>query len=110
MKYFVLAIFLKCKNARGIFLFHDFEMTLKTVSLMFSVKESFESNFEISSFFTIFGNKLFKVCAISDSDVSVFSFSVRFIFSLESDFSEGKDFTVFQNFLLSITFFSPKFW
>ena len=84
-------------------------MILKTGSLIFSVKESFESNFEISSFFTIFGNTLFKVCAISDSDVSVFSFSVRSILPLETDLSESKGFTVFQNFLLSVTFFSRKF-
>ena len=84
-------------------------MTLKTGSLIFSVKESFVWNFEISSFFTIFGNKLFKVCAISDSDVSVFSFSVRSILPLETDLSESKGFTVFQNFLLSVTFFSRKF-
>ena len=35
---------------------------------MFSVTESFELNFGISSFFTIFENKLFKVSAVSDSD------------------------------------------
>ena len=43
-------------------------MALKIGSLMFSVTESFESNFGISSFFTIFENKLFKVSAVSDSD------------------------------------------
>ena len=45
-------------------------MTSETGSLVFSVKDSFESNFAISSLFTIFENKLFKVSAISDSDVN----------------------------------------
>ena len=43
-------------------------MALKTGSLMFLVTESFESNFGISSFFTIFENKLFQVSVVSDSD------------------------------------------
>ena len=85
-------------------------MALKTGSLMFSVTELFELIFEILSFFTILEKKLFKVSAVSDSDVSIFSFSVRFIFSLDTDLSESKDFAVFQNFLLSIPFYSSKFW
>ena len=80
-------------------------MALKTGSLTFSVTELFELNFGILSFFTISEKKLFKVSAVSDSDVSIFSFSVRFIFSLDTDLSESKGFTVFQNFLLSIKIF-----
>ena len=57
---------------------------------MFSVTESFELNLGILSFFTILETKLFKVSAISDSDVSIFSFSVRFIFSLDTDLSKTK--------------------
>ena len=52
---------------------------------------------------------MFKISAASDSDVNVFSFSVRFIYSLVIDFSESKWFTVFQDFLLSITFSHPNF-
>ena len=51
---------------------------------MFSVPESSEWNFGISSSFTIFKNKLFKVSTVSGSDVSVFPFSVRDIFSLDN--------------------------
>ena len=41
---------------------------------MFLVSESFELNFGISSFFTMFEKKFFKVSAVSDPDVSVFQF------------------------------------
>ena len=57
---------------------------------------------------TIFEKKLFKVSAVSASKVSVFSFSVRFIFSLNTVLPESKGFTVFQNFLSSITFLSSN--
>ena len=73
-------------------------MALKTGFLMFLVTELFEINIGILSFFTISEKKLFKVSAASDSDVSIFSFLVRFIFSLDTDLSESKGFTVFQNF------------
>ena len=77
---------------------------------MFFVTEPFESNFGMSSFSTIFEKKFFKVSAVSDSNVSSFSFSVRFIFSQNTDLSESKGFAAFQNFSLSLTFFSSKFW
>ena len=85
-------------------------MALIARSLMFSVTELFELNFGILSFFTLLENKLFKVYPVSDSDVSIFSFSVIFIFPLNTDLSESKGFTVFQKFVLSISFFSSKFW
>ena len=66
-------------------------MALKTGSLMFSVTELFELNFGILSFFTILEKKLFKVSAVSDSDASIFSFSVRFIFSPGTDFNLDTD-------------------
>ena len=47
-------------------------MALKTGSLMFTVTESFELNFGISSLFIIFEKKLLKVSAVSDSDASIF--------------------------------------
>ena len=72
-------------------------MALKTGSLMFPVTEVFELNFGLG-FFPILEKKLFKVSAVSDSDVRIFSCSVRFIFSLDPDLSESKGFTVFQNF------------
>ena len=52
---------------------------------MFSVTELFELNFGILSFFTILEKKLFKVSAVLDSDVSIFLFSFRFTFSLDTD-------------------------
>ena len=55
-------------------------MALKIGSLMISVNEVFEVNFGISSFFTIFENKLFKVSAFSDLDVIIFHF--QSVFSL----------------------------
>ena len=70
-------------------------MALKTGSLMLSVTELFELNFGISSFFTILEKKLFKVSAVSDSDVSIFSFSATFIFSLDTNLSVSKGFTDF---------------
>ena len=85
-------------------------MTSETGSLVFSVKDSFESNFAISSLFTIFENKLFKFSAISDSDVNVFSFLVKFIFSLDTSLSESNGPNVFQNILLYLTFFSSNLW
>ena len=90
-------------------IFH-FKMTSETGSLVFSVKDSFESNFAISSLFTIFENKLFKFSAISDSDVNVFSFLVKFIFSLDTSLSESNGPNVFQNILLYLTFFSSNLW
>ena len=65
---------------------------------MFKVTESFASNFGISSYLILFEKKLFKVSTVLDSDVSVFSFSVRLIFSLDTISSESKGFTVFQKF------------
>ena len=80
MKYIVLAIFLNCKNIRVIFIFQNgFENWI----LNDFCNWSFELNFGISAFFTIFEKELFKVPAVSDSDVSIFSFSVRFIFFLD---------------------------
>ena len=90
-------------------IFH-FKMTSETGSLVFSVKDSFESNFAISSLFTIFENKLFQVSAISDSDVNVFSFLVKFMFFLDTFLSESKGPNVFQNILLYLTFFSCNLW
>ena len=77
-------------------------MALKTESLMFPVAESFESNFGISSFFTILEKKLFKVTAISNSNASVFS--VKFFFSLDTDFSEQR-FYGFPKFLIIYNIF-----
>ena len=65
MKCFVLAVLLNCKNSR---VTSYFKMALKTGSLIFLVTESFESNFGITSFFTMFENKLFKASVVSDSD------------------------------------------
>ena len=72
-------------------------MALKTGSLMFPVTEVFELNFGLGVFTTL-ENKLFKVSAVSDSDVRIFLYSVRFIFSPDPDLSESKGSTVFQNF------------
>ena len=92
--------------ARMLRWFLYFKMALKTGSLMFLVTELFELNFRILSFFTILEKELFKVFAISHSDVSNFSFSVRFIFSLDTDFSESKGFPksliVYNIFLIQI--------
>ena len=103
MKYFVLAVFLNCKNARVIFIFQNgFENWILNVFGNWIVWIKFWN----LSFFTIFEKKLFKVSAVSDSDVSIFSFSVRFIFSLNTDLSESR-FYCFPKFLiiLFLTFF-----
>ena len=77
---------------------------------MFLVNELFQLNFGVFSFFTMIEKKLIEVSTVSDSDVSIFPISVRLIFSLDKDLAESKGFTVFKNFILSITFFSSKFW
>lgn len=59
-------------------------MALKTESFMFSEAELVELNFGILGLLHLFEKKLFKVSAVSESKVSVFSFSVRFIFSLNT--------------------------
>ena len=71
-------------------------MALKTKSLMFLVTESFESNFGILGLFIIFERKLFNFSTVSNSDVRVVLISVRFIFSLDTDLSESKGFTLFK--------------
>ena len=65
-------------------------MALETGSLMFFVTELFELKFGVLSFFTILEKKLSKIFAVADSDVGIFSFSARFIFSLDTDLSESK--------------------
>ena len=100
---------LNFRIARMLGWFLYFKIALKTGSLMFLVTELFQLYFEIKSFLIILEQKS-NASAVSDSDVSVFSFSLRFIFSLDNDLSESKDFTVFQNVLLCMTFFSSKFW
>ena len=100
MKYFGLVVFWNCKNYRVVFRFQNyFENWILNVLGKWIVC----IKFWISSFFTIFEKKLFKVS-------SVFSFSVRFIFSLDTKLSESKCLTVFQHFFLSRAFFSSKFW
>ena len=79
-----------------------FKMALKTGSSMFTVTES---NFGISNFFTIFEKKLFRFSAL----ISIFSFSVRFIFSLERLVREqrcycfSKFLTIYDIFLIPIS-------
>ena len=77
---------------------------------MLLVTELFQLNFGVFSFFTMIEKKLIEVSTVSDLDVSIFPISVRLIFSLDKDLAESKGFTVFKNFILSITFCSSKFW
>ena len=55
----------------------------------------------------------FKVSSVSDSDVSVFSFPVRFIFNLDTDLLESKGFpkflSVYNIFLIKIVVISSFF-
>ena len=60
-------------------------------------------------FFTMFEKNLFKLFAVSDSDLTISSFAIKFNLSLETDLSELGGLMVFQNCLLSITFFRLKF-
>ena len=60
-------------------------------------------------FFTMFEMNLFKISAVSDSDLALSSFYIKFILFPEIDLSEIKGFMVFQNCLLSITFFHLTF-
>ena len=58
-----------------------------------------------------FEKTLFKTSAVSHSDLTISSFFVRFILSLETDLSDIKDFTVSRNCSLHRVLFMrmPKF-
>ena len=96
--------------ARMLRWFLYFKMALKTGSLMFLVTELFELNFRILSFFTILEKELFKVSKSLLFHIQMWATShfLSDLFSLWILTSQRAK--VFQNLLLSITFFSSKFW
>ena len=76
IKYVFLALFLNYKNGRVVFIFQN------GWALNVSCYWFVWLDFGISSFFKIFEKKLFKGSAVLDSNLSVFWFSVRFMFCL----------------------------
>ena len=81
VKCFGPVVMLNCKNSRIIFTYqNDFENWILNVLGNWIVCTKFWN----TKLLYIFEKKLFKFSSVSDSDVSIFSFSIRFIFSLDT--------------------------
>ena len=76
---------------------------------MFSVTESSSLYLKIFRLFIMFEKKLLRIPVVSDSVFKISPFLLILILSLMRDLSESKDFTDFQNSLLSVTFFISKY-
>ena len=85
------------------------KIALSVGSAVFSIAESNLLYLEICRFFSMFEKKLFRVWAVSGSDIKISLFSMILIPSYMRDLSECKGLTYLQNGLLSVTFFIFKF-
>ena len=54
----------------------------------------------------MFEKKLFKTLAVPSAFFAVLSLTIRVLFWVDVTLSDGKGFTGFENFLLSVTFFT----